>query len=410
MSQTTQATRYVYDGDAIALEFDTTNPMAPALTHRYLRAVDQLFADEQLSAMGPGALYWPLTDYQGSVRELLDASGAVVKQYRYDSFGVRSVVSGSSAVDEFFAYTGQARDPESGLQQHWHRYYDPPTGRWISADWSSFGAGDSNLYRYVSNRPTNATDPSGLESVETWKKKAQEKLVAYPPKTVKDVIENNKKITAFYASLYKLDETAFFWFGMAAYASYKVGQGLADTAKAMKYAPGLEVFGNKTDDIFNILGQGNQAIFLDIAWIAIAYQESGGKDGGMKELEKHKASIDPVAYQGWVELDKAYQEELPGKKLELAMAGSKKIIDREQRVLQGILDMWDKKVVRRLTPALQQVQPLFPGAQWRLDDFGDLRSRLMQIDDVILPSFLDYQHKSADKVKKFIEQRIAEGK
>jgi RHS repeat-associated protein len=161
MSQTTQATRYVYDGDAIALEFDTTNPMAPALTHRYLRAVDQLFADEQLSTMGPGALYWPLTDYQGSVRELLDASGAVVKQYRYDSFGVRSVVSGSGAVDEFFAYTGQARDPESGLQQHWHRYYDPPTGRWVSVDPVP---DDTNRYRYVRNGPANATDPQGLQA------------------------------------------------------------------------------------------------------------------------------------------------------------------------------------------------------------------------------------------------------
>jgi RHS repeat-associated protein len=97
------------------------------------------------------------------VRELLDASGAVVKQYRYDSFGVRSVVSGSGAVDEFFAYAGQARDPESGLQQHWHRYYDPPTGRWISADWNGFRAGDSNLYRYVSNSPASATDSSGLD-------------------------------------------------------------------------------------------------------------------------------------------------------------------------------------------------------------------------------------------------------
>jgi RHS repeat-associated protein len=113
--------------------------------------------------MGPGALYWPLTDYQGSVRELLDASGAVVKQYRYDSFGARSVVSGSSAVDEFFAYTGQARDPESGLQQHWHRYYDPPTGRWLSVDPVP---DDTNQYRYVHNRPTNAIDPSGLAEKE----------------------------------------------------------------------------------------------------------------------------------------------------------------------------------------------------------------------------------------------------
>jgi hypothetical protein len=32
----------------------------------------------------------------------------------------------------------------------------------MQVDPLGFGAGDSNLYRYVGNRPTNATDPSGL--------------------------------------------------------------------------------------------------------------------------------------------------------------------------------------------------------------------------------------------------------
>src|SRR2546421_515233 len=41
--------------------------------------------------------------------------------------------------------------------------YDPKTGRWISQDPLGFTAGDTNLYRYVGNSPTNATDPRGLE-------------------------------------------------------------------------------------------------------------------------------------------------------------------------------------------------------------------------------------------------------
>ncbi len=40
--------------------------------------------------------------------------------------------------------------------------YDPGIGRWISEDPIGFKAGDSNLYRYVGNNPTNNTDPSGL--------------------------------------------------------------------------------------------------------------------------------------------------------------------------------------------------------------------------------------------------------
>ncbi len=44
-----------------------------------------------------------------------------------------------------------------------NRWYDPAVGRWISEDPIGFAAGDSNLYRYVSNSPTNKTDPDGLE-------------------------------------------------------------------------------------------------------------------------------------------------------------------------------------------------------------------------------------------------------
>lgn len=40
--------------------------------------------------------------------------------------------------------------------------YDPSVGRWLEEDPIGFDAGDMDLYRYVGNDPTNATDPSGL--------------------------------------------------------------------------------------------------------------------------------------------------------------------------------------------------------------------------------------------------------
>ena len=43
-----------------------------------------------------------------------------------------------------------------------HRWYDAGVGRWLSQDPIGFAAGDANLYRYVGNGATNATDPSGL--------------------------------------------------------------------------------------------------------------------------------------------------------------------------------------------------------------------------------------------------------
>jgi hypothetical protein len=41
--------------------------------------------------------------------------------------------------------------------------FDPSQGRWLSEDPIGFSAGDANLFRYVVNDPTNATDPSGLQ-------------------------------------------------------------------------------------------------------------------------------------------------------------------------------------------------------------------------------------------------------
>jgi hypothetical protein len=41
--------------------------------------------------------------------------------------------------------------------------YSPTLGRFVTKDPIGFQAGDVNLYRFVENDPTNATDPSGLQ-------------------------------------------------------------------------------------------------------------------------------------------------------------------------------------------------------------------------------------------------------
>ena len=56
------------------------------------------------------------------------------------------------------------RDRVTGLVKFGGRWNDPTTGRWTTKDPTVTAAGDVNLYRFVGNDPTNATDPSGLES------------------------------------------------------------------------------------------------------------------------------------------------------------------------------------------------------------------------------------------------------
>jgi hypothetical protein len=155
-------------------------------------------------------------------------------------------------------------------------------------------------------------------------------------------------------------------------------------------------------DVFTTLANGNKEIFLDMAWVALAYQ-----GGGMNELRAHKASIDPVAYAGWVELDQALRENDPGKQLELATCATKKFIMRKQKVLQGVLDNAGRRVVTQLNPLLQTAKPLFPRGSWGIGDFGSLEYRLDRIYTVIFPSWVIYVHENPNKVKQFMADRIA---
>jgi RHS repeat-associated protein len=129
--------------------------------------IDILLSDEKLTApTTPGDVYWALGDNLNTVRDIArydpqTDTTSIVNHRVFDAFG--NVTSETNAaVDLLFAFTGRLLDDSTGLQNNLHRWYDPTIGRWLSEDPIGFKGGDHNLYRYVNNAPTAATDPTGL--------------------------------------------------------------------------------------------------------------------------------------------------------------------------------------------------------------------------------------------------------
>ena len=117
-----------------------------------------------------GESYYYVRNMQGDVNSIIDENGEVVVNYVYDTWGKVISVSGTLAdtVGEQnpIRYRGYYYDTETGLYYLNSRYYDPETGRFISAD---VQAENGNLYAYCQNDPVNLTDESGYLS-KLWKR------------------------------------------------------------------------------------------------------------------------------------------------------------------------------------------------------------------------------------------------
>lgn len=106
---------------------------------------------------------WYLTDHLGSVRDIVDGAGQRIDHIDYDSFGVILAETNPAAGDRF-KFTGREWNAELGLYYYRARMYTPATGRFMIEDRLGLVAQDTNLYRYVFNRPTTLTDPHGMSS------------------------------------------------------------------------------------------------------------------------------------------------------------------------------------------------------------------------------------------------------
>ncbi len=114
---------------------------------------------------------YALQDANWNVTSVVNNSGAVQERYSYTAYGLPTFLNPDFAplTASVYAwetlYCGYRWDSESELYLARNRYLDSLLGVWITRDPIGFESRDSNLYRYVFNRPKFVTDPDGLAGI-----------------------------------------------------------------------------------------------------------------------------------------------------------------------------------------------------------------------------------------------------
>ena len=118
-------------------------------------------------------VYYYITNLQGDVVSLVNASGTEVAAYTYDPYG-KPLQTGSDpshiAIRNPLRYRGYYYDNESGFYYLQSRYYDPAICRFINADgYASTGQGFTgyNMFAYCLNNPIGLKDSGGSRAVES---------------------------------------------------------------------------------------------------------------------------------------------------------------------------------------------------------------------------------------------------
>jgi RHS repeat-associated protein len=113
-------------------------------------------APYRIVGQATGGYFYLHSDHLGSVRLVTDQGGGVVMRHKYLPYGEEFPAQASLNPFRFGEYE---RDQRTGMDYAEARYYVPGRGRWLTPD----PGGDG--YTYVANRPTIATDPTGLAQV-----------------------------------------------------------------------------------------------------------------------------------------------------------------------------------------------------------------------------------------------------
>ena len=154
-------TRFVYDGDKLAEEYDGSGGRLRAYIHG--PGTDEPLVWYDFTA--GFNRYFLHADHQGSTVALADLHGNATTIDGYDPWGIPNASNQGR-----FQYTGQAWIAELGMYYYKARIYSPTLGRFMQTD--PVGYKDHvNLYAYVGNDPVNTVDEDG-----TWSKSVHNRI------------------------------------------------------------------------------------------------------------------------------------------------------------------------------------------------------------------------------------------
>ena len=115
-----------------------------------------------------GTPYTYVKNLQGDIVGLIDSTGALVVEYKYDAWGKPIYEAGSllSTLGNLnpFWYRGYVWDEETELYYLRSRYYSAQQARFVSVDAIvSDGLVGLNLFAYCQNNPVVSADSTGME-------------------------------------------------------------------------------------------------------------------------------------------------------------------------------------------------------------------------------------------------------
>jgi RHS repeat-associated protein len=126
------------------------------------RAADGLTVARRPFSLGEqvtGTAHFFTKDHLSSIGEVTDSASTLIARYAFDSWGRRTLVSGSNL--STVGFTGTTVHETSATQLTLYRAYDAELGRWLSEDPARV-AGGLNMYAYVVGNPIRYRDPLGL--------------------------------------------------------------------------------------------------------------------------------------------------------------------------------------------------------------------------------------------------------